>query len=96
MSIRVLAKHNVKPEKLDEFIRLSKQLVEDTRKNDWGCIQYQFCQDINTPTTTAMFEEWENDAAMSDHLKAKHFTDVLEAMRACLVGPTEVGLFKPL
>jgi len=96
MSIKVIAKHSVKPEKLDEFIKLSNQLVEATNKEDFGCIHYQFYQDVNDPNVTAMIEEWESQEAVETHLKAKHFVDVVPAMRDCLNGPTEVNVYKQL
>jgi len=96
MSIRVVAKHFVKPEKLDDFIRLTKQLAESTNKEDWGCINYAVYQDINDPNVVAMLEEWESQEAIDNHLKAQHFLDLLPAMRECLGDPSHFNNFKAL
>jgi len=96
MSIRVVAKHNVKPEKLEEGIKLCKQLVEATNKNDWGCIHYQLYQDTENPTVIAMLEEWESAEAITDHLNAAHFHEILPAIRECMAGPPELNSFNLL
>jgi len=96
MSIRVVAKHFIKPEKLDEFTKLCKKLVESTNKEDWGCIHYQVYQDVKEPTTVAMLEEWESMEAIENHLKAQHFLDILPALRECLGGTSDITSYKLL
>jgi len=96
MSIKVVAKHSIKPEKLDEFIKLGKQLAESTNKEDKGCIHYQLYQDINNPTTVSMLEEWESMEAIEAHLKAQHFLDILPALRECLIPPSDITNYKLL
>ena len=43
--IKVVAENFIKSEKVEEFIVLAKQLVQDTRQNDAGCIRYELLQD---------------------------------------------------
>jgi len=40
LTIRVFAKNNVKPNKIQEFIGLCKKFVEETVKEE-GCIEYE-------------------------------------------------------
>jgi len=94
--IKVVAKHFVKPEKLDEFIALSKQLVEDTNEKDRGCISYALHQSMADPLVVAMIEEWENREAADEHLKAKHFNDNIGAMVTCLSGPSDITYYNVL
>ncbi|MCL2391591.1 MAG: antibiotic biosynthesis monooxygenase [Oscillospiraceae bacterium] len=96
MSIRVVARHNIKPEKLDEFISLMKQLVENTKREDSGVINYGLFQDITDPNCIAMLEEWESEEAIAEHLKKQHFLDLLPAMRACMAGQSTFNNFKSI
>jgi len=96
MSIRVVAKHIIKEDRLDDFIRLGKKLVESTNKEDWGCISYQLYQDMSNPHVVAMLEEWESQEAIDNHLKAKHFHDILPELAECLAGPSDFNNFKLL
>lgn len=96
MSIKVVAKHIIKEDRLDDFIRIGKQLVESTNKEDWGCISYQMYQDVDNPLVVAMLEEWESLEAIDNHLDAKHFHDLLPALRECLDGPSDMNNFKLL
>jgi quinol monooxygenase YgiN len=94
MSIKVVARHRIKEDRLDDFIRLGKGLVESTNKEDWGCISYQIYQDIDNPCVVAMLEEWESQQAIDNHLKAKHFNDILPALEECLDGDSDINNFK--
>ncbi|MCL2366426.1 MAG: antibiotic biosynthesis monooxygenase [Oscillospiraceae bacterium] len=94
MSIRVVAKHNIKPEKRDEFIALMKQLVENTKKEDRGVINYGLYQDVKDPNVIAMLEEWESEEAIDEHLKKQHFLDLLPALRECMAGTSSFNNFK--
>ncbi|MCL2409112.1 MAG: antibiotic biosynthesis monooxygenase [Oscillospiraceae bacterium] len=96
MPIRVVAKHIIKEDRLDDFIRLGKKLVESTNKEDRGCISYQVYQDIDNPCVVAMLEEWENQEAIDNHLSAKHFQDILPELEECLAGPSDFNNFKLL
>jgi len=94
MSIKIVAKHNVKPEKVDEFIKRCKPLVEATKKDDWGCIHYELYQDVDKPTVVTMLEEWESVEAIEAHLKAKHFAEIIPTLADCLEGPPELNSYK--
>jgi len=45
LTIRVVAKNYVKPEKVQEFMDLCKNLVEATLKEE-GCIEYGLYQEL--------------------------------------------------
>ena len=42
--VKVVARNLVKKDKVDAFIELAKELVEETRKEE-GCIKYELFQD---------------------------------------------------
>lgn len=54
--IKVVANFFVQKNEIDEFIELSKELVEMSRK-DSGCIKYELYQDNENPRIFAIIEE---------------------------------------
>lgn len=96
MSIRVVNKFISKPEKLEEFIALMKQLEENTKREDRGVIGYSLHQDMKDPNCIAMMEEWENEEVMEEHLSKQHFLDLLPAISECLGAPPSFNNFKAI
>lgn len=94
--IKVVAKHFIKASMLDEYIELSKQLVEATIKNDKGCVSYALFQDASDPCVVAMIEEWESREDADEHLKSKHFLDLVGPLVACGAKPSDINYFIPL
>lgn len=94
--IKVVAKNFIKPEKTEAFISLAKQLVQDTRQNDTGCIRYELVQDIKNPQLLTMLEEWEDQEALNRHMSAKHFKEATALFADLVEKPGEINLYKTL
>ena len=94
--LKVVARHFIKPEKFDEFLALSRRLIEETLQNDPGVISYAMYQDTEKAYTVAMFEEWEDQAAADAHLQSPHFLELAGPLVACWDGPSEIHYYKPL
>jgi len=62
----------IKPEKVDEFIAATKNLIEKSRAEE-GCISYSLYQDPQDRTKFLFFEEWKNQAAIDFHFSTEHF-----------------------
>ena len=74
MSLRVVARIQAKPEKVDEVRELLLALIEPTRREK-GCVTYELLQNREDPCDFTFVEEWGCDAdldahAASDHLRA--------------------------
>ena len=74
--IKVTARQTVKEGKLEEYLSMARKLVEETNKNDAGCIRYELFQDMSDPQTVTMFEEWEDQASIDKHMSAPHFQEI--------------------
>ena len=92
--IRVVAKNMVKADKVSEFISLGKKLVEETNKNDKGCLSYGLYQDMDNPQVLTMIEEWENTEALNNHMAAKHFQDIIPLLGELSENPGEINTYK--
>lgn len=70
--IKIVAKNFVKKENIDEVIKLSKELVDETIKEE-GCISYEMYQDVNDNSILTMIETWENRDVLAKHSKIRTF-----------------------
>ena len=77
--IRVIASKRVKEDKLQEVLRLTEELVQETVKEK-GCISYEAYQDINDPQKIIMLEAWENEEALKAHQESEHFRRLVPMM----------------
>ena len=64
----------IKPEKVDDFLAATKELIEKSRAEE-GCITYNLYQDPHDKTKFFFFEEWKNQAAIDFHFATEHFVN---------------------
>ena len=94
--IKIVAKNIIKAGKVDEFITVAKNLVHETIQNDTGCIHYELYQDISNPNILTIIEEWENKAALEQHMSAKHFKEATALLKDFVEKPGEANLYRKL
>ncbi len=94
--ITIIAQNQIKTDKLNEFIALVTQLVQETRKNETGCIRYELLQDAQSPNLLTLLEEWESQEALNSHMKSKHFQETSPLLADYLEKPGEVHLYTRL
>ena len=92
MTIRVVAKNYVKPEKIQEFIVLCKRLVEESIKEE-GCIDYGLYQELDNPGILTMLEEWHDKSNLDKHLKSNHFRETFPLLSEYLEKETEINMY---
>lgn len=83
MSLRVVARIQAKPDKIEHVRELLLKLVEPTRR-EAGCVVYELLQNRDDPGDFTFVEEWASDAALDAHAVSEH----LCAVRAQLEGLT--------
>jgi len=52
-----------------------------SRQED-GCIDYTFAQDLNDPAVLVLFERWRDQDALQAHMQSAHMADFQKAMEA--------------
>jgi quinol monooxygenase YgiN len=92
--IKVTANNYVKAECVEEYLAISKELVEKTNANDAGCIRYELCRNVNDPLHFIMLEEWETQEALDAHMKSAHFTGLIPKMDGLTSGPPALVLLE--
>lgn len=60
----------------EEFIRLSRQMTEETRKEP-GCLHYLVHQSKDNPRRFAFYEQYRDEAALEAHWAAPHYAQFI-------------------
>lgn len=93
--IRVVAKHFIKKNKVDEILKIYKILVDKSR-NDEGCISYQLFQDVSDESILTIIEQWENREALDNHLSDCDFKVLISSTSDLLEKETEINIYKQI
>lgn len=90
--IRVVANFHLKKENVEEAIKLAKEMVEATRKEE-GCVQYDLAQSPESPEKIVILEAWETKEAIDTHSASEHFTRIVPQVAAMCVEPPVVSSY---
>ena len=82
----------IKPEKVDEFLAFTKDLIKKSRAEE-GCISYSLYQDPQNKGTFLFFEEWKNQAAIDFHFATDHFKSFGEKLDDFAATPPVITIF---
>lgn len=93
--IAVYAKNVIKESKVEEFITLAKELIEETRKED-GNISYELIRVVNTNNELVFLEKWENNDVLATHMKTEHFTTIVPKLGEMIEGEMEIKIHEVL
>lgn len=74
--IVIIARAEVLPEKLDEYIRLAKELEHESRQEQ-GCISYTLHRSTDHPMVFTVVEQWKDRQAIEAHNASAHFTRIV-------------------
>ncbi|QAA33789.1 putative quinol monooxygenase [Clostridium manihotivorum] len=91
--LKVVAKHYVISDKVEEVLELAKELVAATVKEE-GCISYAMYQDTKDSSILTMIEEWESVEALKKHGQSEHFTTIVPKMAPLMAKPAEMNVYK--
>jgi len=93
--IKVVSKHYVKEDKVDEFIEYAKRMVEATVKEE-GCISYGLFQDVKDQKILTFIEEWEDMESLEKHKTTEHVTRIVPILRSLDEKPGDLNIYKQL
>lgn len=91
--VKVIAKFFVKEDKVEEFLKLAGELVQESRK-DKGCINYNMVQDLNNKQIFVMLEEWESSSALKTHMASAHLITTILKMTPLMYQENEITVCK--
>lgn len=65
--LTVMVHATVKQDMLNEYLDLIKLLSRETTRK--GCLTYSFNQNKEEPTEFVLYEQWENEVDLENHIK---------------------------
>ena len=77
--ITIVADFNVKPDCIEEFIRLTAVCTRNTRKEN-GNLSYKVFRARHEGNKFTFIEEWLNDTAIEKHNEMPHFKEFLKSI----------------
>lgn len=83
MKKTINAQLNVKLEEVDQFLALSKVLVEKSNMEP-GVLVYRLFQEVGQPSKFFVYEEYENQAAIDNHNASEHFKTFIDGVGGIL------------
>lgn len=92
--IKVVANSYIKADCIDEYLKLSKEIVDLTNANDKGCIRYELCRDTKNPQHFIMLEEWESMEDLGAHMQSEHFKRIIPQTAPFGEKEGEIGIFE--
>ena len=93
--ICVCAICDVKPECIEEFFKVSAELVEGWRKEE-GNIIYHLGREIGKAHIYPFLEQWKDDDALDLHITLPHFTQAVSKFGSLLVAPLDIHKLETL
>lgn len=87
--LAITASVEIKPEKVDAFLKSVTTLLEKSRAEE-GCISYTLYRDPFTPTKFFFFEEWQDQDAIDFHFETEHFKSFGKLVEEYAVAPADI------
>ncbi|SEG91875.1 Quinol monooxygenase YgiN [Thermomonospora echinospora] len=81
----------VAPDYADRFAACTRELVDATRREP-GCVEYRFARSIEKAERFEVFEEFVDQAALDEHVRADHYRSWNRALKDIEV--TQVSIVK--
>ena len=81
----------INPDQRDRWLELVRANAAETRAEK-GCESFLVCEDLETPNTFVLVEQWANMEAQYDHFRNPRFGELMGALQPVLAGPPEVSI----
>jgi quinol monooxygenase YgiN len=89
--ILVIARFRPKPDKLDAFTALLREVQEASRADD-GCLNYGYYAEVEDTLSYVAVEEWADMAALQAHLRQPHVARLIAALPELGDGPPKIDV----
>lgn len=82
----IVATVSVIPGREEEFVNISKGLIDKVRANEPGCLFYALHK-TDQPATYMMIERYTDGAAIETHMQSPYFKAAFPSMRELFAAP---------
>jgi quinol monooxygenase YgiN len=67
--LTIMVHARIKEDRLPEYLELAALLTDETKGKRPGCISYSFNQNLESPTEFVLYEQWESQEHLDDHIQ---------------------------
>ena len=92
MTLRVVARIKARPDRVEEVREALAGLVAPTRSEP-GCVVYEMLQNTNDPTDFTFVEEWESEAALTNHAASEHIRATRDKLEGIVEGAIDIRTY---
>lgn len=82
----IVVTHTIKPECIEKYQELVKELVQASRKEE-GCLGYNSFQSDDDARVHLIIEQWQDKEALDKHSKSTHFQKIVPQFEALFAQP---------
>ena len=86
MSITVITKTKIKPERLDDAVKQWKVIIQKMRANEPGLLKWDILKSSHEPSTYYCIEEFVDEDAIEFHIQQGYVKDAVDAFRDLVDG----------
>jgi quinol monooxygenase YgiN len=86
----VIARFRPRPDHLDEFLALLRDVQEASRGDD-GCLNYGYHREAADDMAFVAVEEWRDMPALEAHLRTPHVARLIAALPEHSAAPPEIA-----
>jgi quinol monooxygenase YgiN len=81
----VMGRFAINPDERDEFLEFARALVPVERTTP-GIVGFHLYEDVTTPNTFLMLEQWEDEAALSAYTETEAYAQHDDTLTSFVVG----------
>jgi quinol monooxygenase YgiN len=86
----VIARFRPRPDRLDEFLALLRDVQSASRADD-GCLNYGYYREVTDDMAFVAVEEWRDMAALESHLRTPHVARLIAALPEHSADPPQLA-----
>lgn len=67
--LTIMIQAKIKEDRLEEYLEMAALLTRETKGKRPGCISYTFNQSVESPTDFVLYEQWERQEDLDNHIR---------------------------
>ena len=67
--LTIMIQAKIKEDRLEEYLEMAALLTRETKGKRPGCISYTFNQSVESPTDFVLYEQWERQEDLDNHIQ---------------------------
>lgn len=87
--LAVIARMKVLEGKTEDFVKVMKELTENVRGKEKGCLQYELYR-AKEDNTFVVVERYADKEAIGVHNETSYFADAMTKLKGCLAARAQV------